>query len=195
MKRSGQARLVSVFDINRSTPATWRLAREDLFRREAALFAKWDNRSRYILNKAQGTGYFCISPLVVHRFTDTVQTLFSLLDLPQLDHFWPLDWTPENLDANPPTSLIFWRFHSLYFHCTHTLIWSKIIFFMLCRQSGTLLCDIRSSSTISSFKSSLKSYLFQQSYWLCLFVGRGRERERKKTSGLLESVRGFTFFF
>ena len=66
--------------------------------------------------------------------------------------------------------------------------------------------EIRSSNTISSFKSSLKTYLFQQSYWLCMYVGgrqreerereegeRQREREgvRERTSGLSQSVRFF----
>ena len=65
--------------------------------------------------------------------------------------------------------------------------------------------EIRSSNTISSFKRSLKSYLFQQSYWLYVLGGGEREREwrrererewetereRERTSGLLQSVRVF----
>ena len=43
---------------------------------------------------------------------------------------------------------------------------------------NTLPYEIRSPNTISSFKSSLKTYLFQQSYWLCV-CGGGAERERE----------------
>ena len=35
---------------------------------------------------------------------------------------------------------------------------------------NTLPYEIRSSNTISSFKSSLKTYLFQRSYWVCVCV-------------------------
>ena len=70
----------------------------------------------------------------------------------------------------------------------------------------TLPYEIRSSSTISSFKSSLETHLFQQSYRLCVCVGgkewgrerereRETERERERTSGLLRSVRVICFFF
>ena len=41
----------------------------------------------------------------------------------------------------------------------------------------TLPYEIRSSNTISSFKLSLITYLFQQSYCLCVF-GRGKEGKR-----------------
>ena len=58
---------------------------------------------------------------------------------------------------------------------------------------NTLPYEIRSSNTISSFKLSLKTYLFQQSYWLC--GGGKRVRDRERTSGLLRNVRGFSFFF
>ena len=40
---------------------------------------------------------------------------------------------------------------------------------------NTLPYDIRSSNTLSSFKSSLKAYLFQQSYWLCVWEEGGKE--------------------
>ena len=39
----------------------------------------------------------------------------------------------------------------------------KVFFFFCCT-------EIRSSTTFSSFKSSLKTCLFQQSYWLCVCV-------------------------
>ena len=42
---------------------------------------------------------------------------------------------------------------------------------------NTLPYKLRSSNTNSSFKSSLNTYLFQQSYWLCVF-GRGKEGKR-----------------
>ena len=41
---------------------------------------------------------------------------------------------------------------------------------------NTLPYEIRSSNTISSFRSSLKTYLFQQSYWLCACWGGGEKR-------------------
>ena len=66
-------------------------------------------------------------------------------------------------------------------------------FLMLCQQSGTLSLT-KSGHPMPSqfFKSSLKTYLFQQSYWLCVCVcererererGRGGGRERERTSG------------
>ena len=37
----------------------------------------------------------CFSPLAAQRFTNTLQTCkYSVLQLPQLDHSWLLDWTP-----------------------------------------------------------------------------------------------------
>ena len=61
------------------------------------------------------------------------------------------------------------RTHSLgqrSFSCAAPTVWN------------TLPYEIRSSNTISSFKSSLKTYLFQQSYWLCVYGG-GEERKRE----------------
>ena len=47
--------------------------------------------------------------------------------------------------------------------------------------------------TISSFKSSLKTYLVQQSYWLCVCLREGgRERERELV--VYRKVWGFFFF-
>ena len=74
---------------------------------------------------------------------------------------------------------------------------------------NTLPYEIRSSNTMSSFKSSPKTDLFQQSYWLCVCVwerererereregGRGREKEgeRERTSGLSQSEIFFHLF-
>ena len=68
---------------------------------------------------------------------------------------------------------------------------------------NTLPYEIRSSNTMSSFKSSPKTDLFQQSYWLwlCGWVGEGAGRERvrgresERTSGLSQSVRVFSTYF
>ena len=53
----------------------------------------------------------------------------------------------------------------------------KSLFLCVCAAPtvwNTLPYEIRSSNTISSFKSSLKTYLFQQSYWcVCVCVGGG----------------------
>ena len=52
---------------------------------------------------------------------------------------------------------------------------------------------------LSSFNPSLKTHLFQQSYWLCVGGGGGREWETERwgerTSCLSQSVRVFLFFF
>ena len=72
----------------------------------------------------------CFSLLIAHWFRDTVQTLFTLLYLPQLNCSWLLDWTSENLPANPSTQLILWYFHSLSSLCMHALTWHHL--------SGTL---------------------------------------------------------
>ena len=59
---------------------------------------------------------------------------------------------------------------------------------------NTLPYEIRSSNTISSFKSSLKTYLFQQSYWLCVCVcvwgGTWRERWERGGEGRRKGGRG-----
>ena len=62
----------------------------------------------------------------------------------------------------------------------------------------TLPYEIRSSNTILSFTSSLKTDLFQQSYWLWGGGGRGlgKVRERELMDGLLQSVQvGFFHLF
>ena len=58
--------------------------------------------------------------------------------------------------------LFLWCFHSLYSFCVNALIWSDI-FFLCCTVWNGLPCQVRSSNTLMSFKSSLKSYLFMLS--------------------------------
>ena len=62
----------------------------------------------------------CFSPLGAHWLMNTVQICFSVLKLPQLNHFCLLDWTPDSLQTNPPAALFFWYFSSLSFLCVHT---------------------------------------------------------------------------
>ena len=63
----------------------------------------------------------CFSPLAAHWCTDTVQTCFPVLQLPQLDRPCLLDWTPERFQTNPPAMLFFWYFHSLFSLCGRAL--------------------------------------------------------------------------
>ena len=77
----------------------------------------------------------------------------------------------------------------------HFLCWSKVIFYAARAVWNTLSYEIRSSNTLSFFKSTLKTYVFQQSYWFCVLGGGERGRERKRTSGQLQNVRVLLLFY
>ena len=82
--------------------------------------------------------------------------------------------------ANPPTSLIFWHFHSLYSLHTHTHSLGQRSFFLLAVWN-TLPYEIRSFSTLSSLNYVLKPIFFG-SPALCVCVcggGGGRSGERE----------------
>ena len=91
--------------------------------------------------------------------------------LPQVYCSCLFDWAPEGLHTKPPATLFFWYFHCLSsicvcmhllgqtsFSCAAPSIWNSLPF------------KVRLSSTPASFKSSFKSHLFKQSYWLCVCV-------------------------
>ena len=73
----------------------------------------------------------CFSPLAAHWFTNTVQTHFSVLQLPQTYRSCLLNWPHESLQTNSPATLVFWYFHSLSSLSMHALAWSEI-FFLCC---------------------------------------------------------------
>ena len=72
--------------------------------------------------------------------------------------------------TNLPATPFFWYFHLLSSLCAHTLTWSEIFFLMLHHLWNSLPCQIRSSNTLTSFKSALKSPLYKLSYWLYVCV-------------------------
>ena len=84
----------------------------------------------------------CFSPFAAHWFTDTVQTRFSVQQLPQLGRSWLLDWT---LKVYKPTRLL--RFFSdtsilcLPFVCTHSL--GQRSFVILHRLSGMVWLECK----------------------------------------------------
>ena len=68
---------------------------------------------------------------------------------------------------------------------THSLSQRSCVCVCVCAAPAvwnTLPYEMRSFNTISSFKLSLKTYLFQQSYWLCVWGGEreGGGRERRE---------------
>ena len=118
----------------------------------------------------------CFSSLVAHRFEDTVQILLSVIiaSTRLLLTTWLNSWESTSQPANfahllillfsvfplyAHTRLVKGHFLTLRQQSEHYPLWNQVI------------------------QQSLKTYLFQQSYWLCECVlgggGRVRERERE----------------
>ena len=145
----------------------------------------------------------CFSSLVAHWFTDTDTNKFSSLCYNCLNSTTP-DYMTELLRIYKPTRQL--RSSSdTSILCIATvrthLFGQRSLSYAAPAVWNTLPYEIRSSNTISSLKSSLKPYLFQQSYWLCVGGGGGgreceeeRERERERERELVVYGKVWEFF-
>ena len=100
----------------------------------------------------------CLSPLAAHWFTNTVQTRFNVLQLPQLGRSCLLDWTAHSLQTNPPAALYLGYFYSLSSLCAHALTCLEIFF---------LRCIVHLSGTVSLAKLDHQTHSYL-SHHLCI---------------------------
>ena len=102
---------------------------------------------------------------------NTVQTHFSVFHLPQLDRSWQLDSDVPTV-YKPTRQLCCYSDTSIL--CLPSVARSRLVrdlFLMLYILSGTVVWNslprkVRSSKTLTSFKSSWKSHFFKLSYQL-----------------------------
>ena len=113
--------------------------------------------------------------MALQWFMNTVQTLFFVLQLPELDRSCLLNsWQFTHQPASYALFLILPFF--VFPLCAHTHL-VRNHFYAAPSVWNSLPCQIRSSNTLTPFESSLKSHLFKLFYFLSFSLcARARAR-------------------